>query len=130
MAVAKSDYQYGGKVWCMNSNTYTAIMIKSMEFNAAGAIVAMTQGTMPVIGGNIEILEFMPDNDIIGGYLGLYVVAERKGGQLAQSEHERFSAEQTVFRGSARYDGQPVFGEGFVAEYHRVKDTNFVSLTL
>ncbi|MFA0816019.1 MAG: phage major capsid protein [Anaerofustis sp.] len=115
MAIARSSYQFGEKVWVMNESTYTKIMIKSMEFNAAGAIVAMAQGKMPVIGGTIEQLECVPDNDIIGGYLALYLVAERTGGQFAQSEHERFSADQTVFRGSARYDGQPVFGEGFVA---------------
>ena len=45
----------------------------------------------------------------------LYLLVEREGTSLAQSEHVQFIQENTVFRGSARYDGRPVFGQGFVA---------------
>lgn len=40
---------------------------------------------------------------------------ERAGTSIAQSEHVRFVEDQTVFRGTARYDGMPVIAEGFVA---------------
>ena len=69
---------------------------------------------MPIIGGDIVLLDFIPDGDIIGGYGSLYLLAERAGTTLAQSEHVRFIEDQTVFKGTARYDGTPVFGEGFV----------------
>jgi uncharacterized protein YjdB len=52
---------------------------------------------------------------IIGGYFDLYLLAERAGQKFAQSEHYRFLADQTVFKGTARYDGQPAIAEGFVA---------------
>ena len=42
------------------------------------------------------------------------MLAERAGVQLATSEHYRFVEDQTVFRGTARYDGKPVIAEGFV----------------
>ena len=72
-------------------------------------------GTMPVVGGVAEVLSFIPDNVIIGGYFELYLLAERADVRLAQSEHVRFIQDQTVFKGTARYDGLPVIAEAFVA---------------
>jgi len=70
---------------------------------------------MPIIGGDVVELDFIPDNVIIGGYGSLYMLAEREGVTLAMSEHVQFIEDNTVFKGIARYDGRPVFGEAFVA---------------
>lgn len=113
-AAAKSDYAKGGKFWVMNETTKNAIMAESLTFNAAGAVVAGVNDQMPVIGGEIIELNFMPDNVIVGGYGELYLLAERAGAEFAQSEHVRFIEDQTVFKGTARYDGVPVIAEGFV----------------
>ena len=79
---------------------------------------------MPMEMGEIVELEFMPDNEIVGGFMDNYVLAEREGATLAQSEHVFFLKEQTVFKGVARYDGQPVIGEAFVAiNYNNVNVT-------
>lgn len=112
---AKGKYARGGKVWVMNETTYTYLQAQAMSINAAGAIVSGMNGTMPVIGGDVEILDFIPDNVIIGGYFELYLLAERGGSKFAQSEHAFFIQDQTAFKGTARYDGQPVIAEGFVA---------------
>lgn len=112
---AKSNYSRGEKVWAMNENTYTSLVAKTVSVNAQGQIVSGIGGSMPVIGGVIEVLNFIPDNVIIGGYFDLYLLGERAGNQFASSEHYRFLADQTVFKGTARYDGQPVIAEGFVA---------------
>lgn len=112
---AKGAYARGTKVWVMNETTYTKIVAEAMVIDAGGAIVSGVNGTMPVIGGVIEVLNFIPDNVIIGGYFELYVLAERRGQQFATSEHVRFLQDQTVMKGTARYDGQPVIAEGFVA---------------
>ena len=69
---------------------------------------------MPVTGGIIEVLNFIPDNTIIGGFFDLYLLAERDGAKFAQSEHAFFINDATVFKGTARYDGQPVIAEGFI----------------
>lgn len=111
---AQPNYSNGGTFWAMNRSTRMQLMSKSITFNAAGAIVAGQMGTMPVEGGSIIELPFIPDGDIIGGYGSLYVLAERAGGQLAASDQVRFIEDQTVFKGTARYDGAPVFGQGFV----------------
>ena len=112
---AKGAYARGEKVWVMNETTYTALMSQALVIDANGNIVSGIADRMPVIGGIIEVLNFIPDNVIIGGYFELYLLAERASTQLAQSEHYRFVEDQTVFKGTARYDGLPVIAEAFVA---------------
>ena len=113
--VVKGKYSRGVKVWAMNETTRTFLQANAMTINANGAIVAGVDGSMPVIGGIVEVLDFIPDYVIVGGYLDLYLLAERAGQKFAQSEHVRFLQDQTVMKGTARYDGLPVIAEGFVA---------------
>ena len=112
---AKGKYARGQKVWVMNETTYTALQAEALSINAAGAIVSGMNGTMPVVGGTVEVLDFIPDNVIIGGYFELYLLGERAGSKFAQSEHAFFIQDQTAFKGTARYDGLPVIAEAFVA---------------
>ena len=112
---AKGKYSRGEKVFVMNEKTYTALAAATVSVNAEGAIVTGVMDRMPVVGGVIEVLDFVPDNVIIGGFFDLYLLAERAGTKFATSEHYRFLADQTVFKGTARYDGQPAIAEGFVA---------------
>lgn len=112
---AKSKYSRGAKVWVMNETTYTTLITNSLSVNAAGALVAGVNGTMPVIGGVIEVLNFVPDNVIIGGYFDLYLLAERAGTELSTSEHAFWVADQTGFKGTARYDGKVLSSDAFIA---------------
>lgn len=112
---AKGAYSRGTKFWAMNETTHTKLVANALTINAAGAIVAGVESTMPVIGGAIETLDFIPDDVIVGGYGELYLLAERADMQLAQSEHVRFVEDQTVFKATARYDGEPVVPAAFVA---------------
>ena len=112
---AKGKYARGEKVWVMNETTYTTLMSQALVIDANGNIVSGIADRMPVIGGIIEVLNFIPDNVIIGGYFELYLLAERAAVQIGQSEHYRFVEDQTVFKGTARYDGVPVIAEAFVA---------------
>lgn len=112
---AQTNYGGGAKTWIMNETTKTFLQAQAMGVNASGVIVSGVQNTMPVIGGNIIEIPFIPDNVIIGGFYGLYKLVERAGQKFATSEHVRFLQDQTVFKGTARYDGSPVIPEGFVA---------------
>ena len=112
---AKGKYSRGTKVWVMNETTYTQLVASMVSVDASGAVVSGVNGVMPVIGGVIEVLDFIPDNVIIGGYFDLYLLAERAGQRFATSEHVRFLQDQTVFKGTARYDGKPAIAEGFIA---------------
>lgn len=112
---AKKKYSAGGKFWAMNEATHMKLVAEAMSINAAGAIVSGMGNTMPILGGDVVELDFIPDDVIIAGYGMNYLMAERAGRQIAQSEHYRFVEDQTVFKGTARYDGQPVIAESFVA---------------
>lgn len=113
-AKAKSTYSRGEKVWVMNEATYSTLIANALAVNAAGAIVSGVNGQMPVIGGVIEVLNFIPDNIIIGGYFDLYLLAERAGTTLNTSEHAFWIEDQTGFKGTARYDGKVLDVSAFV----------------
>lgn len=112
---AKGKYSTGNRFWAMNETTKTKLVAEALSFNAAGAIATGMGDAMPIVGGAIETLDFIPDNVIVGGYGDLYLLAEREGAQITQSEHVKFLEDQTVYKGLARYDGLPVIAEGFVA---------------
>ena len=116
MGAAKGKYSRGELVHVMNEKTYTWLMAQAMTVNSAGQIVTSFDGRMPVAGGVIEVIDDVPDYNIISGYYDLYLLAERAGQKFASSEHFRFLADQTVFKGTARYDGQPAIAEGFVVQ--------------
>ena len=113
----KNRYARGTKFWAMNETTYTKIKIEAMNFNMAGAIVSVQDGTMPVAGGDIEVLseDIIADNNIVCGYGELYLLAERAGSEFERSDQYKFAEDQVAFKGSARYDGEPVIAEGFVS---------------
>ena len=111
--VIKNHHFNNGIFWLMSENTHTDLLIQSMDKNMNAAIVAGINSTMPVVGGEIIELDFIPDGDIIFGYGEAYILVERAGTKLGQSEHCRFIEDQTVFKGTARYDGKPVIAEAF-----------------
>lgn len=111
----KNNFSMKSLVWVMNEITFTKLQIEAMTINASGAIVSGMGNTMPVVGGVVEILDFVPDNVIIAGHFDLYLLAERAGAQFATSEHVRFLQDQTVYKGTARYDGMPLIAEAFAA---------------
>lgn len=113
-AAAKGKYATGNKFWAMNETTWNTLLVAAMSINAAGAIVSGQGMTMPVIGGAVETLDFVPDGEIIGGYGELYLLAERSGVKFAVSDQVHFIEDETVFKGVARYDGRPAIPEGFV----------------
>ena len=113
---AKGAYARGEKVWVMNETTYTWLVAQAMNFDAAGAIAAGVNGSMPVIGGIIEVLPdgIVPDYNIVMGYFDLYRMIERAGEKYASSDQYLFLADQTVFKGTVRWDGRPTIAEAFV----------------
>lgn len=113
-AAAKNKYTNSAKVWVMNEATHIKILGETINVDANGQLVAGASDKMPVVGGDIVELECVPDNMIVAGYFDLYLLGERAGAKFATSEHVRFLQDQTVFKGTARYDGVPVIAEAFV----------------
>lgn len=110
-----TKYSRGEMFWAMNSKTHAQLRSKLIAFTATGDIVANLYGTLPIVTGDVDILEFMPDGDIVGGYGDLYLWADRASMQIESSEHVQFIQDNTVFRGKARADGMPIIPGAFVA---------------
>lgn len=110
-----TNYSRGTQFWAMNSKTYSLLKSKVITFTANGDIAANIFGTLPIINGDIDILEFIPDGDIIGGYGDLYLWAQRGGMTIESSTEVQFIQDNTVFKGKERADGQPVIPGAFVA---------------
>lgn len=111
-----TKYNRGEMFWAMNSKTYAKLRSKLITFTATGDVVANLYGYLPVITGNVDILEFIPDGDIIGGYGDLYLWVDRASMQIESNNGgEFFIQDNTVFRGKARADGAPVIPGAFVA---------------
>ena len=108
-------YSRGRQFWTMNSKTYAKLRAKLIAFNYEGGLVAQFPGTMPVVDGDIDVLEFIPDGDIIGGYGDLYLLALRAGMTIESSREVQFIQDNTVFKGKERADGMPVIPGAFVA---------------
>lgn len=108
-------YNRGTMFWAMNSKTYAALKSKLITFTATGDIVANLFGSLPIVTGDIDILEFIPDGDIIGGYGDLYLLAMRSGMMIESSYEVQFLQDNTVFRAKQRADGMPVIPGAFVA---------------
>ena len=110
-----TKYSRGDQFWAMNSKTYNYLKSKVITFTASGDIVANLFAVLPIINGNIDILEFMPDYDIVGGYGDLYLLAMRSGMTIEASREVQFIQDNTVFKGKRRADGQPAVAGAFVA---------------
>lgn len=117
MAAANTFTRYnrGTMFWAMNSKTYATLRSKLVTFTATGDAVANLYGYLPIITGDVDILEFIPDGDIIGGYGDLYLWVDRASMQIESSREVQFIQDNTVFRGKARADGAPIIPGAFVA---------------
>lgn len=116
LAVADPSYSASGEAtWVMNRKTHMDVLARCMSFNAAGALVAGMNNTMPVIGGLIVENEDVPDYEISGGYMDCYTMAERHGATVKSSDIPMMIQDQTVFVATQRMDGKPAVGEAFAA---------------
>lgn len=115
LAIAKPIYNSDGLFWVMNRKTHLHIKAKALAFDSSAALQSNTN-LFPVIGGTVIEMEDdrIADNDIIGGFGGNYLMAEREGAMLESSDQVFWLKNQTAFKGWARYDGKPVAGEAFV----------------
>lgn len=108
-------YSRGEQFWAMNSKTYAKLKSKLITFTATGDIVANIFGVLPIVNGDVDILEFMPDGDIVGGYGDLYLLAMRSGMTIESSREVQFIQDNTVYKAKQRADGQPIIPGAFVA---------------
>ena len=110
-------YARGEVSWVMNSKTYALLESKAIATTVTGEWVAIIGGNLPIVSGQIDVLEFMPDGDIVGGYFGLYLWAQHDSAFIG-TEGAGFTLrvkDATLVFGRERADGLPIIPEGFVA---------------
>ena len=112
-----TKYNRGEQFWAMNSKTYALLKSKAITFTASGDVVANVYGILPIVTGDIDILEFMPDGDIVGGFGDLYLWAQREGAVIGMDDVGRQNRilDETIFFAKERADGTPVIPGAFVA---------------
>lgn len=103
----------GGLFWAMSQATYMKLKQELISINAVGALVTGSDMIMPAIGGAVELLDFVPANNIIGGWGQDYKLIRRRGIQIAASEHAQFVEDNTLYKCTSRWDGMPIAGEAF-----------------
>lgn len=112
-----TKYSRGELFWAMNSKTYALLESKAIATTVTGEWVALIGGRLPIVSGDVDVLEFIPDGDIIGGYGDLYLWAQRSGMELG-TEMNGFTlrvTDNTLFWGKERADGMPIIAGAFVA---------------
>ena len=112
-----TKYSRGELSWAMNSKTYNYLKGKAIATSVTGEWVSLIGGALPIISGQIDVLEFMPDYDIVGGYFDLYLWGQRRGVTIGMDDMglENRINDTTVFFGKERADGLPVIAGAFVA---------------
>lgn len=114
-AKATPDYfSTSGGAWIMNKNTFLKLQAETAATNAEGVIVSGINSTMPIIGGDVIITPAAQTGHIIYGAPEAYLLVEREGMSIQTSTEVRFIQDETVFKGTARYDGLPVPNDEFV----------------
>lgn len=98
----------------MNRKTWVWLKAQATTFDAAGALRAELDGLLPIVGAEIEIINDIPDYNIVMGYGEKYPLGERREVVVDFSDHVMFIQDHTVFRAKALYDGRPAVAEAFV----------------
>jgi len=103
-----------GLFFAMNTSTRMKILSELLNYNANGLMVSGVANEMPGIGGAIEELEFIPNGVIVAGYGKNYAAVERGEMRLETNTNVRWIEEQTLVKGTARFDGKPTNPASFV----------------
>jgi len=120
LGLIQNSYTSGELFWVMNTQTYATILSKAIGFDSAGAVVAnggmynLNGRSLPLLGGTVVIRDWMPANEIVGGYGDGYVLIRRQGLEMRRADELMMLSNQTIFAGFARYDGYPVIANAFV----------------
>jgi len=97
------------------STYYSKLAPQTFLPTADGRLVVQTaQAPRLPDGTRIVFSQYAPDDTIVLGDFKKYLLGERAGVKLAVSTDVRFIQDQTVFKGTARYDGKPIYTDAFV----------------
>lgn len=114
-AVDTGDDEVGEVIAVMKRATYYShFMPQSITSTGDGRFVAQGVTSPNIVGLRVVFSQYAPDNAVILGDFKQYLLGERAGTSLTSSTDVRFIEDQTVFKGTARYDGKPVNDAAFL----------------
>ena len=112
--VDTGEDEVGEIIAVMKRATYYGKILPQTVVNTSdGKQVVQGVNSPNIAGLRVVFSNYAPANKIIIGDFKQYVLGERKGITLASSTDVRFIEDQTVFKGTARYDGKPVKATAF-----------------
>lgn len=106
----------GEVIAVMKRSTYYAKLAPQTFLPTADGRLVVQTAQSPRLpdGTRIVFSQYAPENVIVMGDFKKYLLGERAGVKLAVSTDVRFIQDQTVFKGTARYDGKPIYNDAFV----------------
>lgn len=112
--VDTGDDAVGEVIAVMKRKTYYNHILPQTVVNTAdGRQVVQGVNNPNIAGLRVVFSQYAPDNVIILGDFRKYILGQRAGVSITSSTDVRFIEDQTVFKGTARYDGKPVKPEAF-----------------
>ncbi|MBS4191195.1 phage major capsid protein [Bacillus sp. FJAT-49705] len=93
---------------------YNYILPQTIVNTSDGRQVVQGVDNPNIAGIRVVFSQYAPDDALVFGDFKQYMLGERRGVQLATSSDVRFVEDQTVFKGTARYDGKPANNGAFV----------------
>lgn len=91
-----------------------AVMKRKTYYNYAAAGANSSLPYPNLNGVRVKFTPAVGDKKIILGDFKQYVMGKRRGAQIAASDQVKFTDDQTLFRVSGRFDGQPLNNAAFV----------------
>ncbi|TDL34572.1 phage major capsid protein [Jeotgalibacillus sp. S-D1] len=104
----------GEVIAVMKRATYYAHVLPQTVVNTSdGRQVVQGVDNPNIAGVRVVFSQYVPADAVVFGDFKQYMLGERRGVQLASSTDVKFIEDQTVFKGTARYDGKPAKAEAF-----------------
>lgn len=91
-----------------------AVMKRKTYYNYAASGANSSLPYPNLNGVRVKFTPAVGDKKIILGDFKQYVMGKRRGAQIAASDQVKFTDDQTLFRVSGRFDGQPLNNAAFV----------------
>ena len=91
-----------------------AVMKRKTYYNYAASGANSSLPYPNLNGVRVKFTPAVGDKKIILGDFKQYVMGKRRGAKIASSDQVQFTKDQTVFRVSGRFDGQPLNNAAFV----------------
>lgn len=107
-AIDNGEDGVGEVIAVMKRQTYyNHFLPQSVATTSDGRTVVQGVNNPSIAGMRVVFSQYAPDDAVVFGDFKQYMLGERRGVSITSSTDVRFIEDQTVFKGTARYDGKP-----------------------